>query len=238
MSGVSLLYKKEYPINDKIKIIIPTVGDIIDSEVSYYGVVNTITAMPIDMMVQLDDLGIDFSTIDEYELFLIMKIAIQEEDTSLIFGDLDLSKFELLINPENGEIILKDEVSDITIDRHIHSQIATVLRKIHGFEKNIRKPGNKEARDYMLEKAKKKAKRNKNKEPTSQLESLIVALVNTEQYKYNYEETRNMSIYQFNSSLQQIIHKIGYDNRMHGVYAGTVDYKSLNPADLNWLSYN
>ena len=80
--------------------------------------------------------------------------------------------------------------------------------------------------------------RNKNKEPTSQLESLIVALVNTEQYKYNYEETRNMSIYQFNSSLQQIIHKIGYDNRMHGVYAGTVDYKSLKPADLNWLSYN
>lgn len=34
-----LLYQREYPINDSIRIIIPTVGEIIDDEDNYYGLV-------------------------------------------------------------------------------------------------------------------------------------------------------------------------------------------------------
>ena len=87
----------------------------------------------------------------------------------------------------------------------------------------------------MLEKARKKLNRSKNRPRDSQLEPLIVAMVNTEQYKYNYEETRDISIYQFNESVQQIIHKIDYDNKVHGIYAGTVDSKNISRDDLNWL---
>lgn len=130
---------------------------------------------------------------------------------------------------------MKDEESGAVIDRVVHSQISGVLRKIHHLEKNRRKPANKEAMDYMLERARKKLKRNKNRQKESQLEPLIVAMVNAEQYKYDFEGTRELSIYQFNECVQQIVNKVDYDNRMYGVYAGTVDAKTLSQDDLNWL---
>lgn len=236
MSTLNLLYRREYEINDKIKIIIPTVGEILDfGEDTYYGMVSILTAMPIDLMVQLDDAGYDFTKISEYELFLMMFGGLRKQDAHLIFGDLDLEKFKLAVNEQNNEVVLVDDENDITIDRAIQGKIAMVLRKIHHLEKNRRKPGNDDAKAFMMKRAREKLKRNKNRQAESQLESLIIAMVNTEQFKYGYEGTRELSIYQFNESVRQIIKKVEYDNRMHGVYSGTVSVKDLSQDDLNWL---
>ncbi len=235
MATQNLLYKREIAINDSIRIYVPTVGEIIDNEDAYYGLVSVLTAMPVDMLVQLEDAGIDFTSINEYELFLLLFAGFKSQDTSLIFGDLDLSKFKMAVNEQNGNVVLLNEEQDIKIDRAIHGQIAGVLRKIHHLEKNNRKPANKEAKEFMLERARAKLKRRKNRKEDSQLESLIIAMVNTEQYKYDFEGTRELSIYQFNESVRQIIKKVDYDNRMYGVYAGTVNAKDLSQDDLNWL---
>lgn len=237
MHTQNLLYKKQYPINDSISIVIPRVGQILDDEDSYYGLVSILTAMPVDLLVQLDDAGIDFTSINEYELFLLMFPGLKTQDTSLIFGDLDLSQFKIATNEQNGNIVLLDKEHDIIIDRVIHSQIAEVLRKIHHLEKNRRKPANIEAKEYMLKRARDKMRRHRNRKEASQLESLIIAMVNTEQYKYDFEGTRELSIYQFNESVRQIIKKVDYDNRMYGVYAGTVSAKDLSQDDLNWLTH-
>lgn len=237
MSTLNLLYKRFYAINDSIKIIIPTVGEIIDNEDDYYSLVTVLTAMPFDLQVQLDDAGIDYTEINEYELFLLMSAGIKSHNTSLIFGDLDFSKFEISVNQQNGNIVLYDSENDIVIDRAIHGQIAGVLRKIHHLEKNRRKPANKEAKEYMLERARAKMRRNRNRKQESQLEPLIIAMVNAEQYKYDFEGTRELSIYQFNESVRQIIKKVDYDNRMYGVYAGTINAKELSQDDLNWLTH-
>lgn len=237
MSTLNLLYQKRYVINDFISIVIPTVGEIIDNEDAYYNLVSVLTAMPIDLMVQLEDAGIDFTSINEYELFLLMFAGFKSQDTSLIFGDLDLSKFKIAVNKENGTVVLLDEEHDIKIDRAIHGQIAGVLRKIHHLEKNRRKPANDEAKQFMLKRARDKMKRRKNRKEDSQLESLIVAMVNTEQYKYDFEGTRELSIYQFNESVRQVIKKVDYDNRMYGVYTGTINAKELSQDDLNWLTH-
>lgn len=237
MPTQNLLYKKQYPINDSISIVIPSVGQILDDEDGYYGLVSILTAMPVDLMVQLEDAGIDFTSINEYELFLLMFAGLKSQNTSLVFGDLDLSKFKMAVNEQNGNIVLLDEEHDITIDRAIHSQIAGVLREIHHLEKNRRKPANIEAKEYMLKRARDKMKRHRNRKEASQLESLIIAMVNTEQYKYDFEGTRELSIYQFNESVRQVIKKVDYDNRMYGVYAGTVNAKDLSQDDLNWLTH-
>jgi len=233
----NLLYQKEYVVNDNIKIKIPTVGEILDNEDSYYGLVSMLTAMPIDMMVQLDDVGIDFSAINEYELFLLLFEIIKGQDTSLVFGDLDLKPFKTAVNEQNGNIILIDETTGVRIDRALHGEIADALRKIHHLKKDNRKPANGEAKKYMIERARKKMMRQKNKIMDSQLEPLIVAIVNTEQFHYGFEGTRELSIYQFNESVRQIIKKIDYDNKMHGIYAGTVDAKELSQDELNWLTH-
>lgn len=235
MPTINLLYQKQYAINDKIHIIIPTVRDIIDDEDRYYSMVSMLTSMPIDLMVELDDSGIDYTEINEYELFLILFGSLRQMDTRLIFGDLDLSKFVLTESKQNGKPLLYDEENDIRIDRAIQGQIAATLRKIHHLEKNRRRPANDEAKKYMLQRARDKAKRRKSKKDFSQLESLIIAMVNTEQYKYNFESTLDLTIYQFNESVRQIIKKVDYEHRMSGIYAGTIDPKGMSRDDLNWL---
>ena len=236
MATINLLYKSRYPINDNISIEIPTVGQILDCEDDYYSVVNSFTAMPIDMIVPLDDANIDFTTLTEWDLFILMFKGVQEQDTSLVLGDLDLRKFVMDVNPQNSSIILKDRKSGIVIDRAIHGKIATVLRTIHHLEKNRRKPANEEAKAYMIQRAHEKAKRQKNRKTVSQLESLIVAMVNCEQFKYDFEGVRKMTIYQFRECVRQVIRKNDYNNLMHGVYAGTVNVKELSQDAMNWLT--
>lgn len=237
MSTQNFLYKKQVAINDHISIVIPTVGEILDNEDTYYNLVSIITAMPIDMMVPLADAGIDFTTLNEWELFLLMFGGLKSQDTHLIFGELDLSKFQLAVNGQNGTPILLDKEHDIVIDRAIQAQIANILRKIHHLEKDMRKPANEEAKKFMIERARAKQRRNRNRKEDSQLEMLIIAMVNTEQYKYDFESTRGLSIFQFNESVRQIINKVDYEHRMYGVYTGTINAKELSQEELNWLSH-
>lgn len=232
------MYERWIPVNDKINIYVPTVGEIIECEDDYYSLVSILTAMPIDFMVQLDDLGIDFTSINEYDLLLILFPELKSKDTSMIFGDLDLSGFELMVNQQNNNIVLRDELNDITIDRSVYSMISNTLRKIHSLERDRRKPANEEAKKFMLERARKKLRRNKNKYHDSQLESFIISLVNAEQFKYDFEGTRELSIYQFNVSVRQIIKKTDYEHLMFGVYSGSISAKDVKNDELIWLYKN
>ena len=207
-----------------------------EDEDSYTSVVTAITSTPADFMVQLDDAGIDFTSITPFELFLMLFEKLKTSDTSLVFGDLDLSKFKISINRESKQIVLRDEENGITIDKAIHDKVGRILRKINHLEKNNRKPGNEEAKKYMIERARIKQQRAARRKRPSQIEELIVAMVNTEQFKYGYESVLDLTIYQFNASVYQIIKKINYDNTMIGCYAGTVNVKELSPDQLNWLT--
>ena len=89
----------------------------------------------------------------------------------------------------------------------------------------------------MMQRARLKLKRSRKRASSSQLEELIVAMVNSEQYHYGFEGTRGLTIYQFNESVRQVIKKTEYNNRMYGVYAGTVNPKELSQDDLNWLTH-
>lgn len=232
-----LLYADKYKINDNISVKIPLVGEVLDNEDAYYGVVNSIVSTPYDYMVQLDDIGIDFTKITSFDLFCLLFGSLKTMDTSLVLGDLDLKKFETAVNNQNGEIVLRNEEDDIIIDRAIHGQMAACLRKILNIPRTEKTPGNEDARIYMLEKARKKQKRmSKQKKPESRLEDYIIALVNSADFPYDYESVRNITIYQFYESLRQIIHKVRYDKTMIGVYAGTVSVDKLPLDERSWIS--
>lgn len=236
-----LLYADRYDINDKIHIEIPTLGTVLDNEEKYFEAVYTIVATPYDLMVQLDDNGIDFSKITSFDLFCLLFPQLRTMDTSLVFGDLDLTKFIPAVNNQNGMVVLRDEENDITIDKMIHGQICACLRKILNIPETDKKPGNEEARQYMLQKARKKLnrrKRRKQKQADSQIEDLIVALVNTAEFPYDYTSVRDISIYQFYASLKQIVHKVKFDKTMIGVYAGTVPFDKLSMDERSWILSN
>lgn len=220
----------------KLSIKIPTVGEILEDEFTYYNTITSLTASPFQYMVQLDDMGIDFTTVTDYELFKILFLIYAKSDLSLIFGDLDLSDCEIY-RGKNQEEFLYSPGNDIEINEKVYDDFASIIRTINLLEKVKYKPGNESARKYLLEKERKKQKRNSKKTYEPYLEKLVIALVNSSEFPYNYDACMDLSIYRFNQSFKQIQHKIAFDNTMIGVYAGTVDTSRLSNTDtLSWIS--
>lgn len=230
----SLLYETEHKINDYVSIKIPTIQEIINDD-DYFGKIALIVSTPYDMMAQLDSINIDFTQINEWDLFCLLFKQLQTKDLSLIFGDLNLKDFETARNKQNGNTVLINRKTGAVIDRAIHEQICVFLRKLLRLERNEKKPANDEAKKFMIERAKRKLRRRTKQIDASPLESYIIALVNTSEFPYNYKTVLELTIYQFYASLHQIIKKVKFDNLMIGCYAGTVNTKELNPSELNWI---
>ena len=118
--------QEEYYRNDELKIyrgedfvvskhIIlhqPTLNEICDfGEQEYYSMIYNLTATPQSLKVQLWDMAIDYTEITPYELFyqILYKIFPQEK-TSIIFGDLDFTKFQVMQRKDDESIFLYQEV--------------------------------------------------------------------------------------------------------------------------------
>lgn len=233
----SLLKLSSVDIIPKLSIRIPTVGEILDDEQRYYNLISSLTATPYQYMVQLDDMGIDYRNITDYQLFMMLFQSFAREDMSILFGDIDLSDISMYQNKQNSTYVLCSPRNEIIIDEFVYTQIADCIRKINNLEKENRSSGNDEAKEFRIKLERRKQKRNANKPYEPYLEKLVVALVNRPEFKYNYEQVDNLTIYQFNQSFKQIQTSITFDNTMIGVYAGTVDTSKMKDKScLSWLA--
>lgn len=266
------------PITDKIYIRIPTVGEILDHEQIYYSITYNLTSSPYQQMVRLDDMGIDYSEISEWELFMKtmytysisitqMKLRIKElsdsidrleeiekakcvreiqnlvddleemlEGFKLVFGDLQIEGFQIVKDAQLDEIMLYNPYTDTRIDRITHLELTKAIRELNLYEHVKSKPANENAKKYLLEQERKKIKRAARKPYEPYLEKLVISLVNTSEFPYNYETCMDLSLYKFNQSFKQIQHKINFDNTMVGVYAGTVSTKDMTDKSvLSWV---
>lgn len=233
----SLLKLSSIQVPDTIlSIRIPTVGEVLEDEQHYYSLISSLTATPFQYMVQLDNIGLDFTTVTDYQLFMMLFPSFVQGDISILFGDTDFSDIQIQKNDQNDTYILYSKKSNLTIDELVYSRMVEIIRKINGLKRETRKPGNDEAKEFRINLERKRQKRNANKPYEPYLEKLVVALVNRPEFKYNYETVEDLTIYQFNQSFEQIKTSINFDNAMIGVYAGTVDTSKIKDRScLSWL---
>src|SRR5659263_70200 len=111
---------KDFIVNDKITIHQPTLDEIFEfGEQKYYSTVLSLVATPFDYKVQLFDINIDYETMSDYELFILLFKTMPIDCTSILFGSLDFNKFELERSIETNELYLFDKDNDIIIDKSI-----------------------------------------------------------------------------------------------------------------------
>ena len=240
MGSKSLLRADSVEITDKLSLHIPTVGEILDNQDLYFNLVSIFTSTPFQYMVQLDDIHIDYTTITDYQMFLIFFPLYVGEDMSILFGDIDTSNFGIYTNQQNDTTVIYNPTNDVIIDELVYNNIANTLRRVNLIKKVMSKPANENARKYLIKKERKRLKRlarerKKKGNDDSEFEKYIVALVNNKDFKYNYEEVENLSIYKFYQSLRQIQTNINFNNIMRGVYAGTVDASKIDKSSLSWI---
>lgn len=241
MENRSLLNQSSVQITDQLSLRIPTVGEILKNESAYFSLVSIMTSTPFQYMVQLDDLGIDYTEITDFQMFQIFFPVYAKQDISIIFGNLDLSDIGMYHDHSIDLDVLYSPSTDIKIDEFVYYNMAKTMRQINCIKYERKKPKGENTKKYLLEKERRHLKNlermRKHKEyEQSEFEKLIVALVSNDQFKYNYESIQNLSIYNFYQSFQQIQHEINFNNVMRGVYAGTIDTSKLQDRScLSWI---
>lgn len=185
----------------------------------------------------LDELELDYEQIGDFEFFCnFIAGGFDKSQTELILGDLDLTTFKPAINNKNDELVLYNEKEDFVIDECIYETIVGFIREVHGFKRSHDICGNQITKEYLINKERKLLKRHQDKPWESVLTNLISALVNCEQFKYNYSTVWDLNLYCFMDAVKRIQKYKNYNQIMQGYYSGGIDRKSISFNEIDWLS--
>lgn len=235
MQNTNLLLASDLPITETLSLRIPTVGEILDfGEDDYFGMAQAFSSVPYDAQLWLDDMGIDYQEISEFELFFLTLCGYRNKDLSLLFGPADLSHMEFG-RKADGNTVLFDSTQQLVIDELLQREIADGIRLIHGWKRTEKTAGNQESKKYMLERLRKQRKRFHNKPKTKYLEDLVVAMVNHHDFKYDYSGVRELNIYCFHRSVNQLLHGRNADALLQAVYNGKIDSSKLDEMALSFI---
>lgn len=224
----------DYSINDKIIIKQPTMKDVTDmGEQEYFSMVHTLTANPTSMKAQLDGIGIDWNEIEDFDLFMMLAPSLKKEQTFILLGDLDLSSLKPYRNHENGDIVLADPEVGIIIDKLIYQRIVDYIRKMHNIKAEVKHAKNKFTKRAMIEYDKQQMQANAAKE----YKSYFVPVISTLQCKMGWTKDYilHMGIVEYFEVVARMQLINNADHLLNGIYAGTVDIKKINKADLNYM---
>lgn len=251
---ISLLNKRKYKVNEKITIIIPTIeeikgSDLIDGSTTnedlYYEAMSLFFTVPSSCIAQLDNMGIDFTKISDFELFILLYSSMNKDNlrkaSKYIFDEFNFADFEIGYN-QNKTLVLYNEKADVEINEYIYHLLSTLFCTMHFYSKarKINCAGE-TTRKWIIERAKVKLERAKKKKKSngSELDDLILAMVNNQNFKYDFESVNKLTIYNFQASARYIIQKYQADNLYRGIYTGTIDLSKLSMSEknkLNWLT--
>ena len=233
---LQMYFGEPFHINDKIVIYIPTIGDIVEyGERKYYGMIHTLTCIPSDMKSQLFDLGIDYEKLEDFELFMMLSSELTPDITGLILGDLDLSKFEISINIQNNERVLRNEELDITIDKLIYMKMVEYIRKVHNIKPKIEKAANKTTKKILIQLDRDRIKKAQNEPYQSQLKGLISAMMRYPGFKYKTNELKQCGLYEFMDTVRGAQIYISSTALLQGSYSGMIDTSKINKKEFNWM---
>ena len=230
-----LLRGEPIEIADGIVVHQPSIGEMTGGD--FFGAIWQLCSSAYDMPSILDDAGIDFMQVDDWTFFRMMCHTCSVKQTRCVLGDLDLSSFQEMERTfkenEERDIVLYN--GEIIIDEAIYKRLIGILRELIGFTHSGRKAGNSATRKILIMDDRKRRNRRKNTEESdSFVFDMIVSLVNTEEFSYNYETVFNLTFYQLLKSFTQIRGKKSAVALMQGSMSGFVDTSGISSTDMDW----
>lgn len=240
---LALLRGEPYYINDNIFIKNPTLDEIyLYGEQNFYNLITRFTSIPSDFKSELFNIGIDYEKMSDFGLFMLQIRGLTIEESSILFGDnLDFSKLTEFTNTQTEEIVLAESEcsffmpNEVVIDSHIYMMISDYLCKMNGIEKKPEFGGNEIAKKMLIEIDRDDKAKLKDKPFKSILKSSIVSLVNSSDFKYNFETVWDLPFSIFIESARQIQKLKNVESLMFGAYSGNIDTSKIDPKEFNWI---
>lgn len=242
MTNLDYMFGKPLEVSG-MKIRNPTVKDILEyGEERYEATVGLFMLKPSDMMVILDDNGVDYTKVANYDLFIMLTAeTITTDQKSTVRENLEwltgIPDFIMVYDKKNDMLVLRSEMTGCVIDRAVYNKIRSYLYKI-----NVRKdeetynPGNEATKAFLIKEERRKMKRNKKKnEEYSNLANVISCVVFGSNGSITYSNVKELNIWQLYEGFARINKIKLYDFNMFGYYSGSIkasDFKkSLEKID-------
>lgn len=231
----------DFHINKYITIYNPYIYEVKDfGENLYNQVLHIFTRKPYDIAVELDDKGIDYQSITDWDLFYSSITSVPIEYTCILFGKIDFTEFEQYINEENGMKVLVNRYDhNFRIDEAIYREIVTYLRYMHFISEKVEYDvGNNMAKKFLIDRMRRKQKKILNDyesgrtKKQSNISNMIKYCVNNANFKYDYSSVMNIKLNLLFESYYFIVHGNERDNVLSGVYHGTIDTTKMKDKSI------
>ena len=230
---LALYFGDPYDVNDYITITIPKVGDVIKyGERQYYSMVQTITAIPSEMKSQLWDMGLDWTEITDFQLFMMLAPTLSQDQTSILFGDIDFQAMRPFENVENDTVFLANPETGVIIDELAFGKIHSYLCSAHNLTKKVEKAANEFTKKFMIDEERQKLKHNAKQPYKSFLKPLISSVKCRMGYTLDY--VRNMGLVEFFDDLNRLQVIVNADALLQGSYSGMVDTSKIPKKHFDW----
>ena len=234
----NVIYGEPYIINDELIINNPTIEEIYKfGEKKYWQLISAIVSRPYDAMVKLDDMGINYLKIPEYDFFIMQAIHLKSEETKILFGDFSFENLNLMPSEDGSDILLVKNNGKVVFDKISYTMMVQYIRYIHFIKEKVEYDvANEIMRKQLIKDTRRRMEREKkkNKQFESILSGIISSIVNSSGCVTTYEDTKKMHISQLYDSYMRICKILNYQQTVTGVYTGTVSYKDLDKSILDW----
>ena len=239
---LQMYFGEDYKVADGIIISQPSIGDIMEfGEDKFYDMLNPFVINPTTMRVALWQQNIDWTQITDYELFyqLILQLKLTPDKTSIVFGNLDFSKFSLYerqdkVNDEIvKDVVLLNAEQKVVIDEDIYTHMSNYLRTMFNIFPKVEKAKGRTTKEWMIEED---IQNNQNKPlPESNLLPMISFCLNHPGFKYKKNELKDLGIVEFNDSVQRLLVYESTNSLMKGMYSGFVDTSKIDKKEFDFM---
>lgn len=239
---LQMFFGEDYQVAEGIIISQPTIGEIMTfGEDKFNQVLNPFVVNPTSLRVALWQQGKDWTEMSDYELFyqLILQLQLTPNETSMIFGDLDFSKFNLYKrqNEVDGkiveDIVLLNHEQKVLIDEEIYNHMSSYLRTMFNIFPKVEKAKGRTTKEWMIEGDIMNSK--SQTEKTSNLLSMISFCLNHPGFKYKKSELKDLGVVEFYDSVQRLLIYESTSSLMKGIYSGFVDTSKIDKKEFDFM---
>lgn len=233
----SLALGEDFEINDDITIHSPTVGEIIRfGENNYFSLIYIFCSTSSDYKAQLDSVGVDWQDLSDFDMFRQLFMGNKDKDMSILFGDLDTQNFAMALDNQKNEVVLRNKLTGVVIDRLTYDLISEYFCSANGIKKHTEKAANEATRKALIMEAQDKLLVQRTEENEPRLMELALSMACCPGFKADYFGAMDYPISVFMNHVRKIQQINDYEHTMHGVYAGTVEFGKIPKSQLDWMS--
>lgn len=219
----------------------PTLGDIIQiGESKFYSNLSILVGNPTQFRLMLWEAGIDWNTISDFEMFILMYKQLESDVVDLLFDNIDFNSFEVYERQkEDGDVerYLYNELTDTEITELVYQYFHQYLQNVFNM-----KPEREVTPDKMLKEAwihkdqvELKQKQKKGISSSFSFVPLISAYINHPGTKHSLQELRQIGVAEFFDSLKRIQLYENATAILKGMYSGFVNSKDIDPSTYDFM---